>query len=90
MTSSFTSLPVIDLSVLGNPEVSLEDLTLLGKDLCHVFSTTGFAYLIKSPLSFSDEEVLCMAKDFFKMADEEKQKLARKTFVNCNTNTYRG
>ena len=90
MTTSFKSLPIIDVSVLSNPEASLEDLGLLGKDLYHIFSTTGFAYLVKSPLSFSHEEILGMAKDFFNMADEEKKRLARKTFLNCNTNTYRG
>ena len=67
----------------------MEDLTLLSKTLCHVFSTTGFAYLVKSPLSFSHADVFGMAKDFFNMANE-KAEACQEDFVNGNTNTYQG
>ena len=90
MTTSFSSLPIIDLSVLSSPSPSPDQLVSLSKQLYSVFATTGFAYLTHAPLSFSHEDVFTLSRDFFQMSDAEKAKLAKKTFVPSNRNTYRG
>lgn len=90
MTTSFSSLPIIDLSSFSCSNPSEEQLSALSKELYHVFATTGFAYLINAPLSFSHEEVFSMAKDFFEISEGAKMELAKKTFRKENSNTYRG
>lgn len=90
MTTSFSSLPIVDLSVLSKPSPPLEDIQSLSKQLYHVFSTTGFAYLVNSPLNFTHEDIFNLSADFFRMSDADKAKLAKRTFVPSNRNTYRG
>ena len=90
MTTSFSSLPVVDLSVLSAPSPTAEELKDLSTSLHDVFATTGFAYLINAPLSFSHEDVFGLARDFFNLPEPEKSQLAKKTFVKSNKNTYRG
>ena len=90
MTTSFSSLPIIDLSILSTPSPSPSDLNHLSSQLHDVFATTGFAYLTKSPLSFSHEDVFTLARDFFSMNETVKMDLAKNTFVRSNRNTYRG
>lgn len=91
MTTSFSSLPVVDFrdlktddKVPGNADMRL------GEQLYDAFATTGFAYLVNAPLSFSHEAVFNMSRRFFSLPTEKKMKLAKKTFVQENTNTYRG
>lgn len=55
-----------------------------------MFSTTGFAYLINSPLSLTHGEIFALAREFFNIPREEKMKTAKKTFRPVNPNTYRG
>ena len=90
MTTSFSSLPVVDLGVLQHSCPSSADLERLSQELDHVFSTTGFAYLVNLPLSFRHEEVFGLAREFFSLSFDQKMKLAKKTFVPGNENTYRG
>lgn len=90
MTTSFSSLPIIDLSVLSSPSPSPSDLLTLSKDLYNVFATTGFAYLTKPPLSFTHADVFKLASDFFSLPESDKMQLAKQTFSKTNTNTYRG
>lgn len=90
MTTSFTTLPIIDLSILSTPSSDIASLEDLSKQLYNVFATTGFAYLINSPLSFSHDDIFTLARDFFSIDAVEKMKLAKKTFVSENENTYRG
>lgn len=90
MTTSFSSLPIIDLQVLSSPSPSPSDLLTLSKDLHFAFATTGFAYLSNVPLSFSHEDVFKLASEFFSISSEEKMRLAKQTFCKANKNTYRG
>jgi isopenicillin N synthase-like dioxygenase len=90
MTTSFSSLPIIDLQVLSSPSPSPSDLITLSKDLHDAFATTGFAYLANAPLSFDHEDVFRLASDFFSLPGEEKMRLAKQTFCHANKNTYRG
>lgn len=90
MATTFASLPIIDLSALSDPSPTPAALQALSKELSTVFATTGFAYLTHAPLSFSHEDVFALSADFFRMSDAEKAKLAKKTFVPGNRNTYRG
>lgn len=90
MTTSFSSLPIVDLSPLSYPSPSQEDLKSLSNQLYEVFATTGFAYLTNPPLDFTHDDVFKLASDFFGMVEDEKMKLAKKTFVKSNKNTYRG
>lgn len=90
MTTSFSSLPIVDLSILSSPSPSPSDLLALSKDLYNVFATTGFAYLTNAPLSFSHEDVFNLASDFFSLPEAEKMQLAKQTFSKNNSNTYRG
>jgi isopenicillin N synthase-like dioxygenase len=90
MTTSFSSLPIIDLKVLSSSSPSPSDLLALSKDLHDAFATTGFAYLANAPLSFNHEDVFKLASEFFSLPDEEKMRLAKQTFCNANKNTYRG
>ncbi|KAF7186125.1 putative iron/ascorbate oxidoreductase [Pseudocercospora fuligena] len=90
MTTSFSSLPIVDLAVLSVTEPSSEDLLRLSQELHDAFATTGFAYLINAPLSFTHKEVFGLARAFFSMDTSQKMKLAKQIFVPANTNTYRG
>lgn len=89
MTTSFTSLPIVDLSILSSPNADVDSLGELSKQLHSVFATTGFAYLINSPLSFSHDDIFGIARDFFSLDPVEKMRLAKKTFVRENHNTVR-
>ena len=90
MTTSFSSLPIVDLSILSSSSPSESDLEALSNQLHNVFATTGFAYLTNPPLSFSHDDVFNLAGEFFSIKNHEKMKLAKKTFVKANKNTYRG
>ena len=90
MATSFSSLPIVDLSILSASWTSKDDLQELSNQLYDVFATTGFAYLINPPLTFSHEDVFALARDFFSMQGADKMRLAKKTFVKNNKNTYRG
>lgn len=91
MATSFSSLPIIDLhdlSLVESPSPAVA--TKLSEQLYDVFVTTGFAYLTNAPLTFSDEDVFDLAREFFALPDEEKMSLAKGTFQPGNPNTYRG
>lgn len=90
MTTTFSSLPIVDVSPLKSPSPSDEDLNSLGQRLYDVFATTGFAYLVNSPLSFNHADVFGLTESFFALPEEEKMKLAKRTFRWENKNTYRG
>lgn len=92
MATSFTSLPIVDLSPLSDPSFNpnAPPARELAKQLYDVFATSGFAYLTNLPLSFTHDEVFGLSKQFFGLPDAEKWKMAKKTFVKDNENTYRG
>ncbi|PYI09727.1 Clavaminate synthase-like protein [Aspergillus sclerotiicarbonarius CBS 121057] len=88
MATTFASLPIIDVSSLKDqPPQQLPDLS---QRLYHVFTTTGFAYLVNPPLSFTHDEVFSMAREFFSLSGEEKMNLAKRSFRPQNQNAYRG
>ncbi|KAJ6011539.1 Gibberellin 20-oxidase [Penicillium sp. IBT 35674x] len=89
MTTSFSSVPVVDVGHLAS-EASEQELATLSKRLHDVFATTGFAYLTNAPLSYSHEQVLDMSRAFFALPEEEKMKLAKRSFRKDHKNTYRG
>lgn len=80
----------MDLSVLSVNKPSPDALQALSQNLYDVFATTGFAYLVNAPLTFSHEDVFGLAREFFQMDMAEKMRLAKKTFAKSNKNTYRG
>ncbi|KAK3707539.1 hypothetical protein LTR37_012034 [Vermiconidia calcicola] len=90
MATSFSSLPIVDLSLLSSISPSTSDLKRLSTQLYDVFATTGFAYLTNAPLSFTHGDVFTLASKFFRMTEARKMQLAKKTFVKGNKNTYRG
>lgn len=90
MTTSFSTLPIVDLSPLTSEHSSEEALSRLSTQLYNIFATTGFAYLVNAPLTYTHEDVFKLAEDFFRMKAQEKMGLAKKTFVKSNRNTYRG
>lgn len=90
MTTSFSSLPIIDLKILSSESPSPAELLVLSRDLHNAFATTGFAYLANAPLSFNHEDVFKLASNFFSLPNEEKMRLAKHTFSQSNKNTYRG
>lgn len=93
MTTHFLTLPVVDVSAIplhSDGTIPEEEVTRLSEELHKVFSTTGFAYLVNPPLSFSHDDIFGLAKEFFSLSEEEKMKLAKKTFRQTNSNTYRG
>jgi isopenicillin N synthase-like dioxygenase len=93
MSTAFSSLPIVSLSVLSSPSPKPEELVALSARLNEVFSTTGFAYLTDLPLTYTHEDVFGLCDQFFGEhgpSTEEKMKLAKKTFVKENVNTYRG
>lgn len=87
MTASFSSLPIIDLSQLNDSPQSVQTLS---QQLHDVFATTGFAYLVNPPLSFSPNEVFAITREFFLLPEKQKMKLAKRSFQPENKNTYRG
>jgi isopenicillin N synthase-like dioxygenase len=90
MTTTFSSLPVVDVGPLRSPVGASEaELTALSQRLYEVFATTGFAYLVNVPLSYNHEEVFAMSKEFFSMPQEEKMRLAKRSFRRDHANTYR-
>jgi isopenicillin N synthase-like dioxygenase len=93
MSTSFSSLPIISLSALSKSPHDQAELVKLAAILDNVFSTTGFAYLTDLPLTYTHEDVFGICDDFFGsngISKEEKMKLAKRTFVSENKNTYRG
>ncbi|PCH01859.1 Oxoglutarate/iron-dependent dioxygenase [Penicillium occitanis (nom. inval.)] len=91
MSTTFSSLPIIDLAPLKNASgLSEPDRITLSAKLYNVFATTGFAYLVNTPLSFKHADVFGLALEFFNLPLEEKMKLAKKSFKPENENTYRG
>lgn len=90
MSTSFSSLPIVDLSPLSQPYPPPTSLSSLSKKLYDVFATTGFAYLTNAPITFDHEDVFELARNFFSMPEGEKMSLAKRTFVKRNKNTYRG
>ncbi|KFX89189.1 hypothetical protein V495_02805 [Pseudogymnoascus sp. VKM F-4514 (FW-929)] len=93
MTTSFTTLPIVSLSALSEPHPDPTALSALSSKLNEVFSTTGFAYLVDLPLTYAHEDVFGLCDSFFSsngLTADEKMRLAKKTFVKSNTNTYRG
>lgn len=90
MTTSFSSLPIVDVGALKAPDVTLEDTNALSKQLYDVFSTTGFAYLVNVPLSFGHDEIFGLARDFFALPADRKMRLAKKSVRPEHHNTYRG
>lgn len=90
MATSFSSLPIVDLSLLRDLSPSPRALEGLSKQLNHAFATTGFAYLTNAPLSFSHDQIFELASDYFRMDMGQKMQTAKKSFLNSNRNTYRG
>lgn len=91
MSTTFSSLPIVDLAPLQNPSgPSVSDRLALSAKLYNVFATTGFAYLVNAPLSFKHADVFGLALEFFNLPLEAKMKLAKETFKPENGNTYRG
>ena|SRR6187402_1705428 len=93
MSTTFSSLPIVSLSALSSSSPTPEDLSALSSRLDEVFSTTGFAYLTDLPLTYTHDDVFGLCDEFFGangVSTEEKMKLAKRTFVKTNKNTYRG
>lgn len=91
MSTSFSALPIVSLAALCSDSPTEDELSFLSARLDKVFSTTGFAYLTDLPISFGHDDVFKLCDEFFKtIPKEEKMKLAKKTFVKENENTYRG
>uniref|UniRef100_A0A093VSY6 Putative iron/ascorbate oxidoreductase n=1 Tax=Talaromyces marneffei PM1 TaxID=1077442 RepID=A0A093VSY6_TALMA len=91
MSTTFSSLPIVDLCPLQSPAgLSESDQLALSNKLYDVFTTTGFAYLVNAPLTFKHADVFGLALEFFNLPLDEKMKLAKKTFQPENQNTYRG
>ena len=90
MATTFSSLPIVDLSAIKHDNPGPEALADLSGRLHNVFATTGFAYLVNSPLSFSPEDVFGMANEFFSLPEESKMSVAKRSFNTENQNTYRG
>ncbi|PGH14889.1 hypothetical protein AJ79_02752 [Helicocarpus griseus UAMH5409] len=92
MATTFSSLPIVDLTSLKNPSAGLsrEERNNLASQLFNVFATTGFAYLVNHPLSFDHEALFELCREYFALPIEEKMKLAKKSFCKDNLNTYRG
>ena len=92
MATSFKSLPVIDIAYLSDPSFSADSAEAqdLAEQFYDVFATSGFAYLINSPLSFSHDDIFSLSKQFFGLPEIEKWKMAKRTFQPSSENTYRG
>ncbi|KAH8690604.1 putative gibberellin 20-oxidase [Talaromyces proteolyticus] len=91
MSTIFSSLTIVDLAPLQNASgPSISELQQLSSQLHDVFTTTGFAYLVNTPLTFTHADVFGLALEFFNLPLEEKMKLAKQSFHKENHNTYRG
>ncbi|KAF2659842.1 oxidoreductase [Lophiostoma macrostomum CBS 122681] len=90
MATTFSSLPIIDLSPLHTAQLAENEIATLSKQFGEVFSTTGFAYLVNPPLSFDHEEMFAVAREFFALPTGQKMQLAKRSFRPTNENTYRG
>jgi isopenicillin N synthase-like dioxygenase len=90
MSTAFESLPIIDLAPLQDPQVKPEALKELAATIRHTFETVGFAYLVNHNVNLNHKELFDNTREFFALPQEEKLRLAKKTFVPTNTNTYRG
>lgn len=90
MTTSFSSLPIVDVGALKEGQLDAQRLEALSKQLYDVFATTGFAYLVNAPLSFDHREIFGIAREFFAIPAAQKMKLAKKSFRPVHQNTYRG
>ncbi|KAF2122980.1 2OG-Fe(II) oxygenase [Lophiotrema nucula] len=90
MTTSFSTLPVVDVSPLKQPHPSRRDVERLSRQLYDVFATTGFAYLVGLPFSFDHDEIFDVTKEFFAIPLADKMRLAKHSFKHRNENTYRG
>lgn len=93
MTTTFSSLPIVDLGPLKGGKgrfLQTQDATKLSHQLYDALATTGFAYLTNAPLSFSHKDVFNLGREFFGMSEEQKFEIAKKSFNPLNNNTYRG
>jgi len=90
MATSFSSLPIVDVSALKAPQLMSADTETLSKQLFDVFATTGFAYLVNAPLSFDHDELFGLTREFFAIQMDQKMRLAKKSFRPGHQNTYRG
>lgn len=91
MSTTFSSLPIVDLAPLKNGQSPSEsELKDLSTQLHNVFATTGFAYLVNTPLTFKHADVFGLALEFFNLPHDEKMSLAKQSFRKENANTYRG
>ncbi|KAL9128413.1 MAG: hypothetical protein Q9217_002904 [Psora testacea] len=88
--SSSSPLPIIDLAPLSSNNPSTEALQNLSYSLSNAFSTTGFAYLINPPISFSHADIFALAQSLFSLPPSEKGSIAKESFRPENSNTYRG
>ncbi|KAL9636311.1 MAG: hypothetical protein Q9164_002893 [Protoblastenia rupestris] len=85
-----SALPIIDLAPLCTLNPSTEVIQSLSQSLSDAFSTTGFAYLINSPISLDHTEIFALAHSFFSLSLSEKNMIAKKSFCSENSNTYHG
>ena len=87
-------LPIIDLAPLSDPTPDPKSIANLSHTLSQAFSTafstTGFAYLINAPLTFSDTDIFALAASFFSLTEESKLSVAKQSFRRANPNSYRG
>ncbi|EMC98243.1 hypothetical protein BAUCODRAFT_418564 [Baudoinia panamericana UAMH 10762] len=90
MTTAFSTLPIVDVGVLSEVQPKAQDVLVLTQKLYDVFTTVGFAYLVNAPLTFTHADIFGLASDFFRLEETEKLRLATKTSVPSNSNTYRG
>lgn len=93
MSTYSSSLPVVDVRLLGTLEpgtLHTANYKELSQRLYDAFSSTGFAYLANAPLSFSQDDLFNLSREFFALPLEQKMKLAKKSFRPGHTNTYRG
>ncbi|OAX78983.1 hypothetical protein ACJ72_06705 [Emergomyces africanus] len=91
MATTFSSLPIVDLSPLKTPdELGVDKQRDLANQLYDIFATTGFAYLVNHPLSFDHQTLFDMNREFFTLPIDEKMKLAKRSFCKDHNNTYRG
>jgi isopenicillin N synthase-like dioxygenase len=90
MATSFSQLPIVDVGALKTSHFAPDDTRALSKQLYDVFATTGFAYLVNIPLSFTHEELFDPSQELFSLPASEKMNLAKQTFRPTNSNTYRG
>ncbi|OAG10109.1 putative gibberellin 20-oxidase [Paraphaeosphaeria sporulosa] len=90
MSTVFSSLPVVDIHNLKASTLDTADHQALSRKLYDALSTTGFAYIKNAPLSFGQDEIFELSRDFFALPLSQKMKLAKKSFRQSHTNTYRG